>query len=1032
MRTRLVVLGIGVAVIALLLILWGLFRVHLPAARPTPASAPAAPVHAPPAAAITQRQVLKDIVERGLTPERAKLYFGMVVGPLPGVELPRGGRDPTEFDGTPAIQQLIAVWDSLTPEQQSAAARLIFHVEPAATQRQQADLLPLASVTHYLRSRLLPVVATVSWDYQAMATKAQGAIGAALNLPPIPVEVLVDVSPPPPDTTEWAHTTTWYWDHPWYNQNVGQWRPYPNGGCKTLVWDQKFQNVSIDEAQAIMTHEMFHCYQQAEAGSNDDTKKVPLWVLEGEADWAALTLVPTGTGPFGPHWNLYVQNLSIPFATRQYDAVGVFGHLSDLAGAGTVWPKLLPMVTLSLQKKPEDMLEFLIHEHRIDYLSSWASSYFVTPGQPYWDIAGPGSPPTNGSPTPQQIDFAPDTAEFLPAAGPYQSQIFQLSGSADILLVSLLSGYGRVRDENYAINAELDSGGSIALCLKNGGCTCPDGTAGASLVTKPATAPLWMGINGGETTAQVGIAAQSLDRFCKQKEPPQPPTPLQPSGGGGGGGGGSGPEDPAKRAPPGDSYGDTHLNTFDGVHYDFQVVGEYTLVRSTRDDFLVQIRQVPIAGPKVASVNQAVATRIGGQRMSFTLENGAIVVRIDGKPAGMPLPALKTGSLTGTTTIYGSTYHLTWPDGTLLTVEQLGAHALNAHVTPTAERHGALEGLLGNFDGSPDNDLLGAGDVRLGTNPSSDDLNHALADRWRVAKSESLFDYKPGQSSASFSDPNFPAKGLDLSKITNLASAESACRDQGVTDPTLLADCILDLAATNDFVFGSRYAQAQKVLLARAGSNTARPAPAERPIVWIEGEILDPGSNREYHFDAKAGDVIWVHDPDCVDRAGEFHAVFLSVIAPSGKRLKADQACVYGRSELPEDGTYTVRMSFNYRNETTHYRIPIRFVRPVRRALVAYGQSVSGNIEQRAARDIYSWTGKEGDIVVLQGEGCQLGWMLVSVYDSQDREIGGMGCRKGTYFKVPKDGTYQLVINSDNAAEPGPYRFVFQGGKLVE
>jgi hypothetical protein len=35
------------------------------------------------------------------------------------------------------------------------------------------------------------------------------------------------------------------------------------------------------------------------------------------------------------------------------------------------------------------------------------------------------------------------------------------------------------------------------------------------------------------------------------------------------------------------------MSTFDGRRYDFQAVGEYTLVRSTEDDLEVQLRLEP-------------------------------------------------------------------------------------------------------------------------------------------------------------------------------------------------------------------------------------------------------------------------------------------------------------------------------------------------------------------------------------------------------------------------------------------------------
>ena len=48
---------------------------------------------------------------------------------------------------------------------------------------------------------------------------------------------------------------------------------------------------------------------------------------------------------------------------------------------------------------------------------------------------------------------------------------------------------------------------------------------------------------------------------------------------------------------------------------------------------------------------------------------------------------------------------------------------------------------------------------------------------------------------------------------------------------------------------------------------------------------------------------------------------------------------------------------------------------------------ISGTIEQRAAWDIYTWTGKEGDIIAIEGEGCDLGSMFAAILDPE-----GHGC----------------------------------------
>ncbi|WP_430450482.1 VWD domain-containing protein [Rhodophyticola sp.] len=57
--------------------------------------------------------------------------------------------------------------------------------------------------------------------------------------------------------------------------------------------------------------------------------------------------------------------------------------------------------------------------------------------------------------------------------------------------------------------------------------------------------------------------------------------------------------------------GDPHLQTLDGVGYDFQAAGEFVLLQSTgADDFMLQARMVPV-GTDV-SVNQAIATNLDG------------------------------------------------------------------------------------------------------------------------------------------------------------------------------------------------------------------------------------------------------------------------------------------------------------------------------------------------------------------------------------------------------------------------------------
>jgi len=66
--------------------------------------------------------------------------------------------------------------------------------------------------------------------------------------------------------------------------------------------------------------------------------------------------------------------------------------------------------------------------------------------------------------------------------------------------------------------------------------------------------------------------------------------------------------------------GDTHITTFDGLHYDFQAAGEFVLV-DNGPDFIVQNRQASGAPTwPNADVNKAIAVRMGKTTVAVYIE----------------------------------------------------------------------------------------------------------------------------------------------------------------------------------------------------------------------------------------------------------------------------------------------------------------------------------------------------------------------------------------------------------------------------
>jgi hypothetical protein len=959
----------------------------------------------------SQAALETDIAVNGVTPEKAKLLFSIAIAPLPGVTVPPDVvRDRTEFDGTLAVGYLYKVWEFLTPEQRHAAAHWI---QRSATAPPVADDLPGSDAIRALFLRT-PLEPHPQYDYKALLQDADDAIASRFGLPEINFLVDVDYDLPPNNGKTWAATLSW-WRVEYDGKQLSDWHAYVNNACHISVFDQRLEGVDRLNAQAVMTHEMFHCYQQRAIGDAGQLLSVHNWVTEGTADWVMADIDPKGEAALAGYWDQYAKYPSTAYADRSYDAIGVFGHLSDMLGDQAVIPRLLPVVTRAVGGDDGAAFGYLIQGNETEYLNSWGSSYELTGGRKLWSMTGPGHPPDSGGAVQSVTINAGDKETYV--YNPWNAHVVKVVGNADIVSAALLVGYGRLHDDGYGIDTSMDTSGPLKLCVKSGGCKCPDGSAGASLVTKPAKAPIVLGIESGASSSQIFLVGTSLDDFCKEpdKKPPAPP-----GGGGGGGGGAGGPDDQPDPAPgPGGSGGDTHITTFDGLKYDFQAIGEYTLVKSTRDDFLIQTRQVPPRGARNVSVNQAMATRMGDRRVTVQIENGAATLRVAGVPANDEVVRLPAGTIIRSETTYGPTFQFTWADGTHARVAQLGASTLNVTVEPAAARAGALAGLLGDFDGSPENDLVGAGGAKLGVQPPAQELTHGFADTWRIAQADSLFDYQPEQSTATFTDPTFPDNSANAANVPNRETAEKNCREMGITDRHLLDNCIVDFAVTSDFVFASSYSHEQQAQAARAASV---PAPAHGVLrtMLMTGAVTTPQATPRMQFTAQAGDVVWIGQPDCTDRYIE-----VGLVDPAGKGMSGGPPCTIGRRVLPASGTYTLR-GYRTSNPLGVYHVPILIVRPDRVKPIAYGDVVFGNIETPGAHDVYTFTAKAGDLLRIAGLGCDVGRLVIGVIVPTGADRLGPGCREGTDYKVPESGNYKLVINSADGAS-GAYHFVFQG-----
>ena len=258
--------------------------------------------------------------------------------------------------------------------------------------------------------------------------------------------------------------------------------------------------------------------------------------------------------------------------------------------------------------------------------------------------------------------------------------------------------------------------------------------------------------------------------------------------------------------------GDPHLQTFDGVGYSFQAAGEFVLARETGGaGFELQARFAPAAGSDLVSVTAAVAARLSdGTAVEIDAQSDAPLT------VGGTARALADGAalMVGDDVVarQGDSYTILFAgaDGVVgagdgrVTVELRGDR-VDLDIRLDAGLAGRLEGLLGDGDGDPANDVARADGTVLARPFDYADLYGGFRDDWRVAEaSDSLFAYGPGGGPDDAYIPGFPADLVTLAGLDEgtRAAAEAAAEAAGLAPGTAnFENAVLDFALTGDRSF---------------------------------------------------------------------------------------------------------------------------------------------------------------------------------------------------------------------------------------
>ena len=278
------------------------------------------------------------------------------------------------------------------------------------------------------------------------------------------------------------------------------------------------------------------------------------------------------------------------------------------------------------------------------------------------------------------------------------------------------------------------------------------------------------------------------------------------------------------------AWGDVHIVTYNGLEYDFQAVGEFTLAKSNVADnsFDIQLRLQPYSSSSTVTLITQVAVSLGTADVTFAAPG-----------VGLPAQVLVNGSATTlsmsnpTLTLAGGTiteispslYKVDWNTGESMTVLDKGYYLNVSDSVPYASE-GEISGLQGENEGTQNDFQLPDGAV-LSQPLSPSELYGEYGNAWRVGAGNSLFYYAPGTSYSTYDVPNFPTDPITLADLPSsvVAQAAAVVAAAGITDPVTAAAAELDYIATGDPSFISSAQNMQDQVTDTVAPNITPSAP---------------------------------------------------------------------------------------------------------------------------------------------------------------------------------------------------------------
>ncbi|XP_053395370.1 mucin-like protein [Mercenaria mercenaria] len=255
----------------------------------------------------------------------------------------------------------------------------------------------------------------------------------------------------------------------------------------------------------------------------------------------------------------------------------------------------------------------------------------------------------------------------------------------------------------------------------------------------------------------------------------------------------------------GTTWGDPHFQTLDGNNYTFNGFGEYTLLETEESDFMLQARTrraikedgtqsyatIFTAFAAKDYTNASLHVELNDAENGLTLYGNNIDLSLLFKDnSGKPFMYItKENNLA--LTRKDDTLTVMFPSVGIALNITVGVKMLSLNIIVPKDYRNMTRGLLGNYDGLPENDFTAPNGTVLDSNMNDSEI-HEYGQLWLIDDKTSVFKYFEETTAVDYRNKSYVPKFLDSADPAKFDEAARICGGEQNNQ------CIFDYVFTND------------------------------------------------------------------------------------------------------------------------------------------------------------------------------------------------------------------------------------------